>query len=299
MKSPHIELQDDQIFLHGLDFNRFAKDVAEQLETTPAKARDLLARALSAKSYHDLRDRATEVVRAKWATPLDMLERASLTRVAPFSPDMPDALGPEWQTRAVTLFDEAVAAQRALTAAHPGRGQFIAIVGAPESGKTSLARHLAHTRGGAVRDITLYPHLLPFESREGAVYVYDRPAELPPPSHIGPESIHPEADFSPQADLALTLRKLKRNARASFPFHEWNFFGIGMAMTDAIKEHPSRLIVLTFASVEALRDWVKSLIHPGFGDVPARYAHEAVQVVDLDAMTFETIYSPPVDRRDR
>ena len=298
MTSPRFELKDDKLVLNGIDFVRFARNFSDQNGVSPDEARKILARALDAKSYHEMRDKAT-VANPKVGSTLDILERASLISVGPFSRQLPEALGSEWQTRAVELFDKAVEAQRTFAANEPGRAQFIAIVGAAESGKTSLARHLAYTRGGGVRDITLCPKVLPFDSRDEAVYVYDRKAELPPPSRFGDRPVHPEADFGPHADLSRTVNNIKHNARAMFPFHEWEFGGIGLQITDAIQKNPARLIVLTFASVEALRGWVKSLIRPGFGDVPGRYIHEAVQVVDLDAMTFETIFSPPVDLRQR
>ena len=183
------------------------------------------------------------------------------TRGRAFPSTLPKRFGAQWQSRAIALFEQAVAARI------PGKAEFIALVGGPGTGKTLLAQHMVRKRGGLWLDKGLARgDGNGVDYQPGEVLVYDTPAQLPALSATELKRSLNEIDSLREyvrrvrrpwqlKDEALQLA-LEQGARGAWTLGEP---AVQFArpeeprLTSWVREHPQVNLVVTSADDEALR----------------------------------------------
>lgn len=291
----------DALFARDVDVSRLARELRKHLKKLgPADAQsvadpepfnlaqdqglELVSRWLGASSYYEARKVAADpsVVGMTLSERDELVQRNATSRGRPFAKRLPARFGPAWQQRATTLFAQAAAART------PGAGEFVALVGGPDSGKTILAEHLAHTRGGHVIDVSLtWRSGMDGQIGLGQVLIHDAPARSLPQGPSGP-------DWASRLQAARTLSEVREILRrrpsalaaASSSHHA----------LDWVRKHPGVVYVHSFASDAAVTESIAGQIALTGGDIrrSAPLNWRRVHVVNLDSMTTYAIDGPGI-----
>lgn len=276
-----------KIVAHGVDFNRLVRELAKAFNLTKDAAADKAAQFLGARNLHELvqRSQAPDVRAWDWSKIEDHISKAAISNGAHFPRTLPASHGPSWQKQGMALLKEA---GKLIT---PGALEFIALVGAPQSGKTVLGANFAKAKDGLVVDVTLRSIFDRFEPTTPVVFL-DRPvaASIPP-------STRREIPLLAWNDLPSKERSLEnakeflRRPVSGMPWDEVPAYMGTSQETPARTMARAVFLVVAFPSVQAVQDAIDSglLIKLSGYRNSAATNWRAAHVVDLDHMKLMTL----------
>lgn len=281
----------DALFARDVDVRRLARELRKRDQRRSSKPDDGKSTSLHVNQYldeatamlsglthHAARQQAQDPDITGWdRNSIErLIQQEAISRGRPFPNDLSQRFGPAWQRTAVDLFAEADAAR-----IH-GKAEFVAIVGSPGSGKTLLAKHIVHHRGGVVVDagmtLTDGLHLV---RNAGEVLVLDVPA-------IQPARKSP-VDLSHGVATAKTLSEYRKQRRTPYTFG--GFVSALESFQSWIIGHDQVTVVPTFGTRAALEDVVKHdhSVFNARGEPRAEENWRRAHVVDLDTLTTYTV----------
>lgn len=276
----------DALFARDVDVHRIARELRKRDQrmasrpdagtaTLPHRNQylDDVTAMLGGLTHHAARKQADDPDITGWdsASLRDHVWKEAISRGKAFPKDLPQQFGPTWQRQAQAMFAEADARRVR------GAAEFVAIVGGPGRGKTLLANHVVHKRGGAVVDVGLsIQNGLHLVGKSRDVLVLDVPAIQP-----GRKSLQ-DLQFTAHVK---TLSEYRSRVRRPYVFG--GFVSALQSFQSWIIEHSQVTVVPTFGSRQALEEVVKRdyCVFDGAGRPRADENWRRAHVVDLDAMT--------------
>lgn len=277
-----------RIFAHGVDFTTFVNRMAEAFGLTKDDAANRAAIFLGARNHHEViqRAKAPDVRSWDWAQLEAHLSKGSISKGGHFPKTLPASHGLSWQRQGMALLKEAGALVTS------GSLDFIALVGASESGKSVLGANYAKAKDGIVVDVTTYSIYNRFEATTPVVFL-DRPAarSVRSPS----QSRMPLLVWDGLQPKERTLEKAKEIFARHVPGMPWDdVSGLFSGQADTPAREMARRVVLlvAFHTIEAVQGAIDSgLILKMGGDwrksAPGNW--RAAHVVDLDRMKLVTL----------
>lgn len=294
--------ENGKIYARSVELKRMAKKALDmRLAPNQDRALDLIAQLMGQRNFHALRQSAQNVdqdkiIRTKNAR--DAFEHVcskAIHRGDAFPDDLPDRFTPGWKKHALQLLDGALA-QRT-----PGTLNFVALVGACDSGKTILANAHCARRGGGSRVIEagLYPWFLSrYTPAAGDVVYMERPASTKVlPDLMSRTPLSPQQcqawDTTPENQRTLQLAsEIFRINLLGIPDDDLESYGFGEPIARKLARECS--LVIAFPTVEAVQaalDQAGTVLKMGGPkSISAPNNWGAAHVVNLDDMTSCTLH---------
>ncbi len=296
--------ENGKIYARSVELKRIAKKaLALGLAKKNDQALDLIAQLVGLRDFHALRQSAKNIdqdklIRKKSAhDALAHVRCKAIHRGEVFPKDLPEHFTSDWKKQALQLLDNALATRT------PGTLNFVALVGASDSGKTILANaHCARLGGGSrIIEAGLFAWFLSgYKPTSGDVVYMDRPASakvLPDNMRGAPNLFQRLKEWETTPESQRTLQRASEIFRVDHPGIPDDDYTRFPDESIARKLARECSLVIAFPTVEAVHaalDQAGTIYSVGKPkSFSALKNWGAAHVVNLDDMTVCTLHPAP------